>query len=101
MKLILLIAFIQAVFITNNCHELENIHENDNSIDEITKSSMQVNEAVEASNLIDTKKKRENFFKKRLNNDELKKKKKFKPIVYDGYSLDINIEHFKSTVKSY
>lgn len=91
MKLILLIALNQVLFVINNCYEYEKIQENEHFFKVFSK---------EASNLIETKSKRLQFHKKRLNNDDLKKQKKFKPIIYYGYSLDINIEHFKSIVMS-
>ena len=98
MKFIFLIFIFQFVCIAFNCYELEDIHEDFNddedSLEAINKGSMQVNE--DYSDLMKEQTKRSIIFEKRL--DEIKKKKKFRPIVYDGYSLDINIDMFKSTV---
>jgi hypothetical protein len=99
MKSFHLIILIQLGAFAINCNELEDIHEelmDENALEEISKGGMQAS-VEEDPNLIDEKTKRKTFFEKSLN-DEIKKKKKFRPIVYDGYSLDINIDMFKSTV---
>ena len=98
MKFIFLILIFQFVCLALTCYELEDIHKDFNdedSLEAINKGSMQVNE--DYSDLMNEQTKRSNFFEKRLD-EEIKKKKKFRPIVYDGYSLDINIDMFKSTV---
>jgi hypothetical protein len=96
MKLFYLIILIQFVAFTINCDNLEDLMDG-NSLEGINNRSMQANVDQEDSSLINEKTKRKILFGKRLNN-EINKKKKFRPIVYDGYSLDINIDMFKSTV---
>ena len=87
MKLILALLVTQCLLFWN----LTSASEDSHSKESLSNENLFDNDNSEASSTESTKSKRFSYFYKR--ND-----KKFRPIVYDGYSLDINIDIFRSTV---
>ena len=80
---------ILLAFVAINCYRLENIHEKiEHNYSKINNSISTFSNQNKASTLALNSK----------NKNSEPKKQKFKPIVYDGYSLDINIGFFKSIV---